>query len=76
MEGCVQIIINPNKPNIRYAVVNIDHNDIFGTFSHIINDIGENHIKASKVLVFCCRKEHITELFELFSEHLGALAYH
>ncbi len=76
MEGCVQIISNPNKPNIRYAVVNIDHNDIFGTFSHIINDIRENNIKASKVLVFCCRKEHVKELFELFSEHLGALAYH
>ncbi len=76
MEGCVQIISNPNKPNIRYAVVNIDHNDIFGTFSHIINDIRENNIKASKVLVFCRRKEHVKELFELFSEHLGALAYH
>ena len=50
MEGCVQVI---GKPNIRYAVVDIDHNDIFGTFSHIINDICENNIKASKVLVFC-----------------------
>jgi superfamily II DNA helicase RecQ len=51
MEGCAQIISNPNKPNIRYAVVNIDHNDIFGTFSHIINDIRENNIKASKAPV-------------------------
>lgn len=76
MEGCVQVIGNPNKPNIRYAVVNIDHNDIFGTFSHIIYDIRENNIKASKVLVFCRKKEHVKELYELFAEHLGPHAYH
>lgn len=76
MEGCVQVIGNPNKANIGYAVVNIDHNDIFGTFSHIINDIRENNIKASKVLVFCRKKEHVKELYELFTEHLGPHAYH
>ena len=76
MEGCVQVIGNPNKPNIRYAVVDIDHNDIFGTFSHMINDIRENNIKASKVLVFCRIKEHVKELYELFTEHLGPNAYH
>ena len=76
MKDCVQVICNPNKPNIRYAVVNIDHNDIFGSFSHIIHDIRENNIKASKVLVFCRRKEHVKELYELFSEQLGPHAYH
>ena len=59
MEDCVKVIGGPNKPNIHYAVFDIDHNDIFGTFSHIINDIRENNIKASKLLVFCQRKEHV-----------------
>ena len=59
MEDCVKVIGGPNKPNIHYAVFDIDHNDIFGTFSHIINDIRENNIKASKLLVFCRRKEHV-----------------
>ena len=29
MQHCVQIIGDPNKPNIRYAVVDIDHANLY-----------------------------------------------
>ena len=76
MRDCVRIISDPNKPNIRYAVIETDPSDLYGTFGHIIDDIRKNNIKASKVLIFCRKKEHVKDLYELFSEHLGTQAYY
>ena len=76
MKDCVKVIGDPNKPNIRYTVVDTDPLDLYGPFHHIIDDIRENNIKASNVLIFCRRKEHVKDLYELFIEHLGPQAYH
>lgn len=76
MTGCVEILGDPNKTNVRYAMVDVDSCDLYGTFSVIIKDIEMNQNNATKVLVFCRRKEHVKELFELFSQCLGPKAYH
>ena len=60
MDGCLKILGDPSKTNVRYAAV----------------DIEINQINATKVLVFCRKKEHVKELFELFSQCLGQKAYY
>ena len=77
MKDCVQILGDPNKSNIRYSVINdVDHEDLYGTFKFIIDDLEKNQIKATKVIVFCRRKGHVKELFELFTQCLGPKAYY
>ncbi|KAJ7380694.1 hypothetical protein OS493_007062 [Desmophyllum pertusum] len=76
MNGCVEILGDPNKTNVRYTVVDSDSSDLYGSSSVIINDIEVNQINATKVLVFCRKKEHVKELFELFTQCLGPKAYH
>lgn len=75
MTECVEILGDPNKKNVRYAVINIDKDDLYRTFSNVIKDLEINQVKAEKVLVFCRRKEHVKELYELFSQCLGPKAY-
>lgn len=75
MQHCAQIIGDPNKPNIRYAVVDIDHAKLYETFKPIIDDIDERQLSATKVMVFCRRKEDMKELLELFSQSLAPKAY-
>ena len=76
MDGCVEILGDPNKTNVRYAVVDIDSTNLYDSFSVIIKDVEINQINATKVLVFCRKKEHVKELFELFSQCLGPKAYY
>lgn len=42
----------------------------------MISDLHDNGINASKVLVFCRKKDHVKELYELFCHRLGEKAYH
>ena len=75
MYAKLQILGDPNKPNIWYTVVDIDHANLYETFKPIIDDIDERQLSATKVMVFCRRKEDMKELFELFSQCLGTKAY-
>ncbi|XP_028419193.1 uncharacterized protein LOC114544901, partial [Dendronephthya gigantea] len=76
MKNCVEIIGDPNKPNIRYSVKDVDHENLYDTFRSIIDELEEMHVNATKVIVFCRRKEHAKELFELFTQCLGPKAYY
>ena len=76
MDGCLKILGDPSKTNVRYAAVDIDSTNLYGSFSVIIKGVEINQINATKVLVFCRKKEHVKELFELFSQCLGQKAYY
>lgn len=76
LHNCATILGNPNKPNIRYAVVEIDSDDLEQTFDSIIEDIDTSGIDASKVLIFCRKKDHVKQLYETFSNRLGDKAYY
>lgn len=47
MRNCVQILGDPNKPNIQYTVVDIDHGNLYDTFKPIIDDIDERQLSAT-----------------------------
>ena len=42
----------------------------------VLRESSENRSNATKVLVCCRKKEHVKELFELFSQCLGQKAYY
>ena len=76
MKDCVQILGDPNKTNIRYTVNDIDHENLYETFKPIIDEVEEKHVNTTKIMVFCRRKEHVKDLFELFTQCLGPKAYY
>ncbi|CAB4006726.1 Hypothetical predicted protein [Paramuricea clavata] len=76
MRDCVQILGDPNKQNIRYTITDVDHKNLYDTFKPIINELEEKQINTTKVMVFCRRKDHVKELFELFTQCLGQKAYY
>ena len=76
MNDCVQITSNPNRQNTRYAVAEVDMDNLYSSFSWLIEELEKNNVKTPKVIIFCRRKQHMKELYELFTECLGNKAYH
>ena len=75
MQGCLEVLGNPNRENIHYAVVTIDIENLYAAFSWLIDELIQKNINTQKVIVFCCRKQHMKELFEIFTHHLHENAY-
>lgn len=48
MDGCLKILGDPSKTNVRYAAVDIDSTNLYGSFSVIIKDVEINQINATK----------------------------
>ena len=71
----VLLLADVNRPNIRYSLVEIDHKSLYAHFKWIINELELKGCEAKKVLVFCRRKEHVKELYELFHNSLGIKSY-
>ena len=71
----VLLLADVNRPNIRYSLVEIDHKSLYIHFKWIIDELESKGCEAKKVLVFCRRKEHVKELYELFHNSLGIKSY-
>ncbi|XP_032228485.2 ATP-dependent DNA helicase Q-like 2 [Nematostella vectensis] len=76
LNECDVIDSNPNRPNTKYSVISIDIDDLCGAFQWLIKELREKGQETKKVIVFCRKKEHMKELFDLFGEQLGDQAYH
>jgi superfamily II DNA helicase RecQ len=72
LTDCVQLLTMPNKPHTKFSVESAVVNDLYSTFSWLIDELEEKQWGASKVLVFCRKREHVRELFH---EHLGEKSY-
>ena len=59
MQGCLEVLGNPNRENIRYAVVTIDIENLYAAFSWLIDELIQKNINTQKVIVFCRRKQHM-----------------
>ncbi len=75
MTGCVPIISLPDKPNTKFSVVSIDQEDLYGAFSWLINELDKSQLSAPKTLVFCRKRSHVRQLYELFELTLGPRGY-
>jgi ATP-dependent DNA helicase RecQ len=76
MQDCVEVLDSPNRTNIRYAVVDIEIDNLYTSFSWLIDELMKSNISTSKVIVFCRRKQHMKDLYELFMQHMGEKAYY
>ena len=65
MQGCIEVLDSPNRPNTHYS-----------TFCWLIEALEKNNVSTPKVIIFCRRKQHMKELYELFSQCLGEGAYY
>ena len=71
-----RIALSPNKENIRYSVISLPVFNLYTCMKPIIKDIEVNGINAERVIVYCRKKGHCSDLFELFTECLGIAGYH
>lgn len=52
MQGCIQVLANPNRDNIRYAVVTVDIDNLYTSFSWLIDELNLNKtVNTPKVIV-------------------------
>ena len=75
MADCAVVVGNPNRANIRYAVIKVE-NSMYSNFHWLIEDLRVNGVEASRHLIFCRQKEQAYELFEIFLKCLGYKSYH
>ena len=75
MKDCVEVLSLPNKLNTRYSVLTINVEDLYGVFSWLISELELEQLNARKVLIFCRKRAHVRELYELFEHCLGPKGY-
>ena len=74
MKDCVQLVTVPNKQNIRFSVSSVDPDDLEKAFHWLIDKLKSKQRNA-KVLIFCQKREHVKELYEIFHDALGTNSY-
>ncbi|XP_070564310.1 ATP-dependent DNA helicase RecQ-like [Ptychodera flava] len=75
MKDCIYVIENPNKPNIRYSLISAKFDDISTLFQWLVDDIATHGKNCPRILIFCRKKRHCSELFEFFNTSLGEKGY-
>ena len=76
MLGCIEVLDSPNIPNTSYSVVEVNINGLYSPFCWLIEMLEKNNVSTTKVIIVCRRKQHIKELYKLFSHCLGEGAYY
>ena len=54
-------------------IINVE--DLYGVFSWPISELDLEQLNARKVLIFCCKRAHVRELYELSEHCLGPKGY-
>lgn len=67
LQGCSEVFDSPNRPNTCYSVVEVNIDDLYSPFCWLIEMLEKNNVSTSRVIIFCRRKQHMKELYELFS---------
>ena len=71
MEQCCEVILNPDKRNITYWVVNMDNDDITSNFQWLVNLLLTKKHETPRILIFFRQIKHIAEVYELLETSLG-----
>ncbi len=66
MFDCVQLLTVPNKPYTKFSIETADVENPYSTFNWLIDELEKKQQKTSKVLVFCRKRAHVRDLYELF----------
>jgi hypothetical protein len=75
MKDCVQLVTIPNKQNIKFSVATVNPDNLLNSFHWLIDELKAEKENTQKVLVFCRKKSHVRDLYEVFHEALGSESY-
>jgi superfamily II DNA helicase RecQ len=70
MHNNAEVVLSPNRRNIRYSVIHLQKFNLYAAFTHIIDDIESNTTSAERVIVYCRKKEHCSDLINYFQQRL------
>ena len=74
MENCLQIIVNPNKKNVKYSVENACR-EICDNFNWLLEILSSRGKDCPRIIVFFRQIKHIAEVFEFLQTKLGDAQY-
>lgn len=74
MANCAQIIINPDKQNVKYSVEN-GRKDTCDNFVWLLELLKSSERQCPRIIVFFRQIKHIAELFEYLQINLGDKQY-
>ena len=74
MENCTQIIVDPNKKNVKYSVEN-GCKEICDNFKWLLEMLASTGPECPRSIVFFRQIKHIVEVFEFLQTKLGDKQY-
>ena len=74
-DACMEVIVSPNKPNIRYHVIDIKCNDVRYNFQWLAELLEKDGINTPRMIVFFRKVEHMSTVFKHLISTLGKKAY-
>ena len=74
MANCTQIIVNPNKENVKYSVES-GCKEICDNFKWLLELLAANGNDCPRIIVFFRQIKHIVEVFEFLQTNLGDAQY-
>ena len=74
MKGCEFIYTSPDRPNIFYSVK--QRTTISTDVVHIVDDLRNNSITATRVIIYCKSLNMCADLYAHFLYELGSLSYY
>eukprot|EP00794_Sanderia_malayensis_P001779 gene1779-1983_t len=73
MRSILRLVMEPDRPNIRYVVLSFRTDDPAVIFSSIIDDVRQHGYNSRRIIVFCRSHNHCRALFRLFDQEFHHL---
>ena len=76
-ESTFKVVVNPNKENIKYCVIDTFHSraDICNDFDWLVKLLKEKGKDTPRMIIFFRKIDHISDVYEHLETSLGCLAY-
>ena len=74
-DQCLEIVVSPNKVNIKYDVIDIKNSDTRENFEWLIQLLEKHGINTPRMIIFFRKVEHMSVVFKHVVSTLGSKAY-
>ncbi|XP_062571099.1 uncharacterized protein LOC134233124 [Saccostrea cucullata] len=75
MKKVEEIIVSPNKLNITYWCIKLQHSSIRKNFKSLAEELKANKENTTRMIIFFRQIKHISEVYEHLEESLGKASY-
>ena len=73
---CLEIIVSPNKLNIKYDKIDIKNDDVRENFKWLIQLLEKHGISTPRMIIFFRKVDHMSIVYKHVINCLGKMAYH